>query len=374
MLQLVLPTLLPTLITEFQMSHYTAGILVACFGLPYSLLQIPFGYLSDRKGRKKTMVFGLFLYSSATFLSGLSQNTLQLGLTQFLAGIGGASYHPIGIPLVSVAVSRNKRGQAMGFHQTGGAIGSFIAPLISAYIGTLYSWRYSFVLLSLFGFLIGLFVWLRVKEPSFNDHEEKKIENSNRMLFNSKAMKLMLLLFFFGFIHVISFRGLTPFLTTYATEKYSVSLESAAQLLSLLQIMGIIGSPLLGRLSDVTGRKTMLAILIISQSMVMYLVTYATMGALVVLLGAMGLIVFGCLAVTDTWVTETNVASIMGTVVGVYVSASFFSGAVVTPIVGFLADQIGFDFAFRILSVPTLLGLPILRIIRYEDTSIARPP
>jgi len=48
------------------------------------------------------------------------------------------------------------------------------------------------------------------------------------------------------------------------------------------------------------------------------------------------------------------------------VTASFFIGAIITPMIGFLADQISFDFAFRILSVATLLGLPILRSVKCE--------
>ena len=96
------------------------------------------------------MIFGLFLYSIATLLCGFSNNIIQLGLAQFFAGIGGSTYHPIGIPLVSLSSSKKKIGQAQGIHQAGGAIGSFIAPLLAAYIGVAFDWRFSFIFLSLF--------------------------------------------------------------------------------------------------------------------------------------------------------------------------------------------------------------------------------
>ncbi|WP_455369727.1 MFS transporter [[Eubacterium] cellulosolvens] len=362
-LQLVLPTILPTLILEFEISNYTAGLLVACFLLPYSLLQIPFGYLSDRKGRKKILVIGIFLYSLGTLLCGLSQNILQLGINQFIAGVGGASYHPIGIPLASLAVEKSKRGQAMGFHQTGGAIGAFIAPLVSAYIAVFLGWRYSFIFLSIFGFILGLFIWTRIDKSKLMDTKNEGISNLRSILTNQKVVRLIILLFTFGLLHVISYRALTPFLTTYAITKHSLGLESAAQLLSLLQIMGIIGSPLFGRISDGFGRKPTLYIIMMSQAIVMYLITYSSVGTLVILLGVMGLIAFGCLAVTDTWITEMNFPQIMGTLVGVAVSASFLIGAIITPIVGFLADQVGFDYAFRIIAILTLTGIPILKIV-----------
>jgi len=362
LLQLILPTLLPSLITEFQISHSTAGMLVASFALPYAILQIPFGYLSDRKRRKRTMVFGLFLYSFATFLCGLSQNTLQLALTQFLAGMGGASYHPVGIPLVSFVVSRKRLGQAQGFHQAGGAIGSFIAPILSAYIGTAFNWRYSFILLSLFGLVNALVVCLGIAEPSPTYREED--EDAKTIPFDSKLTRLIVLLFCFGLVEVITFRGLLSFLTTYATEKHAIGLESAAQLLALLQIAGIFGSPLFGRLSDAIGRKITLAILMVCQSAIMYSLTYASLEVLAILLGAMGLAAFGTLAVSDGWLTGMNLGAIVGTIIGSVTTASFLAGAVVTPIVGFLADQFGFDFSFRVLAITGLLGLPILKIIK----------
>jgi len=364
MLQLILPTLLPTMITEFQMSNYVAGIVIACFIVPYSLLQIPFGYLSDRMGRRRIMIFGLLLYSIGTLLSGLSQNVVILGLTQFLAGVGGAFYHPIGIPLLFLVADERRRGQAMGFHQTGGAVGSVAAPLLSAYIAIAFGWRYSFAALSLLGFL-SLLMWLITDIPASASHEKKKTESLKSILFNSKTIRLIVLIFIFGLMHVITYRGLTPFLTTYATRKFGISLASAAQLLSLMQIMGVFGSPLFGRLSDKTGRRAMLAILLVAQSAIMYLITLASLESLVILLGAMGLIIFGCLTVTDVWIPEINVPAIMGTVVGVALSASFFAGAIVTPTIGYLADQVGFDYAFRLLSVVVLFGLPMLKIIKY---------
>ncbi len=364
MLQLILPTLLPSLIADFEMSLYTAGLLISSFALPYALLQIPFGYLSDRIGRKRILVIGLFIYSFATLLSGLSQNSLQLGLTQFLAGVGGATYHPSGISLLSFVVDRKKLGQAQGFHQSGGAIGSFIAPILAALIGTIFSWRYSFILLSLFGLITAIIVLFNISESSEIKHEVNNLDSPGITHFDSTAIKLIIALFCFGFVQVIAYRSLLAFLTTYTTGKYIIGLESAARLLALLQLAGIFGSPLFGRISDAIGRKTTLAILAICQATIMYLLTYASMFALIILLGIMGLVAFGTLAVTDGWITAMNARAIVGTLLGFSLTASFFSGAIANPIVGLLADQHGFEFPFRILALITLLTLPILKLIK----------
>ena len=337
---------------------------MASFALPYAIFQIPFGYLSDRKGRKRIMLLGLFLYSLATLFGGLSQNILQLAFTQFLAGIGGASYHPIGITLVSFVVSRKRLSQGQGFHQTGGAVGSFIAPILSAYIGIALNWRYSFILLSLFGLANALIVWLGMTEPNLTDSQEDKYKDATKVRFDSKLLGLTLSLSCFAFVHIITFRALLSFLTTYATEKYAIGLGSAAQLLALLQIVGIFGSPLFGRLSDAIGRKNTLFILVVCQSAIMYSITYAPLEILAILLGLMGLAAFGSLAVADGWVTGMNLRVVMGTVIGSISTAGYLSGAVIAPAVGFLADQFDFDFSFRVLAIAALIALPILKIIK----------
>ena len=366
MFQLILPTLLPTLISDFQISHYTAGMLIASFALPYSLLQVPFGYLSDIKGRKKVMIIGLLIYSLATFSCGFSRNIMQLGLAQFLAGIGGSSYHPIGIPLVSIFAGKKSIGQAQGLHQAGGAIGSFLTPIISAYIGMAFDWRYSFIFLSLFGLITGLLLWFGTEEPVSEDVKKSKGISYRAKLLDPKIMKLIISLFIFGLMYLISYRALLPFLTTYVMEKHGIGLEFAARLLALLQIAGIIGSPLFGKLSDRVGRKTMIALLIICQSLIIYYISYASLVVIAVLLVAMGAVAFGNLTIVDSWVTEMKAHNIMGTLIGVILTATFFAGAISNPVVGYLADQFGFDFSFRILSMINLIALPLLITIKYD--------
>ncbi len=110
----------------------------------------------------------------------------------------------------------------------------------------------------------------------------------------------------------------------------------------------------------------MLAFLIVCQSAIMYLITYASLEVLVILLGAMGLVAFGAIAVSDTFVTEMKARDIIGTLVGVVLTANFLSKALASPIIGFFADQFGFDFSFRIILLVNLLALPILAIIKYD--------
>jgi MFS family permease len=323
--------------------------------------------LSDKKGRKKIILVGLVIYSIATILCGLSKNNWQLGLFQFFAGIGGASYHPAGIPFLSLSVDGKRRGETMGFHQAGGALGSFIGPLASVYIGAAFNWRYSFIILAAINLIIGIVIWHSVSEQEVTLESNRDIPR--RTFSNSHVMRLVVLLFSFSFVSLIVYRALTSFLTAYIVAKYSTGLEFAAQILSLFQVMGIIGAPVFGRLSNKTGRRTMLAILVVCQCIFMFLFTYVPLLVSVLVVCVIGCAAYGVAAVQDTWATETNLRSVVGILFGAVVTGNFLSGAFITPIIGFLADQVGFDYSFRILSLVPLLGLPIIRITKLEKSN-----
>jgi MFS family permease len=53
---------------QFTHSHFLVGLAFGCYGLTMALLQIPFGRLSDRIGRRRVLILGMALFSLGSFL------------------------------------------------------------------------------------------------------------------------------------------------------------------------------------------------------------------------------------------------------------------------------------------------------------------
>ncbi|MDD1615719.1 MAG: MFS transporter, partial [Methylococcaceae bacterium] len=53
-------------------THALIGLAMSIYGLPQVLLQIPFGLLSDRFGRKKLILIGLFLFFIGSVIAAFS--------------------------------------------------------------------------------------------------------------------------------------------------------------------------------------------------------------------------------------------------------------------------------------------------------------
>lgn len=67
------------------------GLAMSIYGLPQLLLQIPFGLLSDRYGRKKIIVIGLLLFLAGSVIAAFSTHIHGILLGRALQGAGAVS-------------------------------------------------------------------------------------------------------------------------------------------------------------------------------------------------------------------------------------------------------------------------------------------
>ena len=356
--QFIIPVTIPKIAIEYNLSYFSVGLLIACFSFSYVVFQVPVGNLSKRFGRKLLMSLGLILNSSALLLIGLvfiySFNIWIFALLLFLAGVGGSTYHPSGISFL-IDVYPEKRGQVMGYHQTGGAIGSFISPLLIGAIVASYGWKSAFLSISSLGFLLAPLLWISLKDIKHVSIIQKR--NVKRTY--GPALILILT----SAIYVVGFRGLNAFAIQYFNEDKAVTFSEATLLFSILQIAGIFSGPICGRLSDIFGRKKIIFSLIILNSLSLFLMTM-TQGLLLYLACTLfGFAIFGLLAITDAYLSEITPEESLRSMIGLNLSISFIVGTIIPPLLGNMIDIYGFTLSFAVLSVTSLLSiLPLTRI------------
>jgi len=132
-------SMMTTLENEFnaRLSQTTVGFSIAFSALVVSrlLLQVPFGHLSDRIGRKPLILGGLALLAPATALLGEVASTSQLTGLRLLQGVAAAA---IAAPVFAVAADMSSSGGegrqmtiiTMGFG-TGLALGPLSAGVLA---------------------------------------------------------------------------------------------------------------------------------------------------------------------------------------------------------------------------------------------------
>ena len=134
---------------------FLIGMAIGVYGLTQALLQIPFGYLSDRFGRKPILIIGLLIF----FLgSVLAANTSSLNLVVLGRALqGGGAISAVLMAFLADSVNEENRAKANAFvgFQIGVAfmLSLLIGPIISSKVG-LQGLFWTIALLSLIAMLI----------------------------------------------------------------------------------------------------------------------------------------------------------------------------------------------------------------------------
>ncbi|MCB1827686.1 MAG: MFS transporter [Coxiellaceae bacterium] len=89
------------------------GLALGIYGLTQAGLQMPFGWLSDRIGRKPIIVIGLLLFAAGSVVAALSHNITNLIIGRALQGAGAIG--STALALVADLTREENRNKAMAF-------------------------------------------------------------------------------------------------------------------------------------------------------------------------------------------------------------------------------------------------------------------
>jgi len=186
---------------EFHLSLTVAGTLVlAAFGTRW-LGAALLGSWSDKRGRKQAMIWGVLLYSVATFLNGLAWDYWSLLFFRLLVGIGMAGEYSAGTTLLLESWPMHLRNKASGFIVSGWAVGGLLASTAFALIVPVWGWRALFFLGITPAFLI---IFIRRALPESQEWEEAKEKGQTGgisffQLFSKRWLPITITLFIIQF-------------------------------------------------------------------------------------------------------------------------------------------------------------------------------
>jgi MFS family permease len=119
---------------DLRLSDQQAGLLLSAFFWTYALGQVPTGWLSDRFGARLMLSLYILLWSLFTGVMGLVSTITLLLLFRFGVGLAQAGAYPTAAGMVSKWAPFSARATFSGIISTGGRIGGYIAPILTAYL------------------------------------------------------------------------------------------------------------------------------------------------------------------------------------------------------------------------------------------------
>ena len=129
---LVLPTMLKSLLTPDQLAAgpIWGGIAIGGTLLGWGMGGLVGGIMADYVGRKRMMLWSVFLYAAFTGLTALATGFWSMLFLRFLTGVAMGSEWSTGVAMVAETWPERARPKGCGFLQSGFGWGTFLAALV----------------------------------------------------------------------------------------------------------------------------------------------------------------------------------------------------------------------------------------------------
>ena len=231
---------------DFNLDISSLGLITTSFLIGVGVFQVPAGILVAKYGPKTLSIFGILLSSSIAIISGFAQDTIQIILARFLIGVGMAFFFGASVTLISNYLGKEKEGLGVGLLNSAHAIGALLGIFGWVALTEITGWRLSIII----GGIIGIVIVLIMKIGLLNENHEKEFKiryyELKNVLFNRSLIVLGITLL--GYQTGASLT--LTFIVIYLIEDIHIEPVLAGLLGSLSLIIGIIISPISGKIYD----------------------------------------------------------------------------------------------------------------------------
>jgi len=131
----------------------------------YVVLGFPISWLIDRSSRRNIISVSIVAWSAMTLCTGCSRNYWQLLASRIGIGVGEAGGTPGASSIISDYFVAARRPMALTVFSLGAPIGAYFASDTTGAIADLHGWRAPFLWLGAPGVIIGLLIFITVREP-----------------------------------------------------------------------------------------------------------------------------------------------------------------------------------------------------------------
>jgi MFS family permease len=158
---LMLPPLFPWLMTDFSLGYTDVGLLTTTFFVVSGVGQALAGFVVDRLGAFRVLLFGIGALALSGLVLALSNSYAMLFVTAAIAGVGNSVFHPADFTLLNHRVSQPRLGHAFSVHGLSGNLGWAAAPVLMAGTASVAGWHVAGFAAAAIGATVLAILWLR---------------------------------------------------------------------------------------------------------------------------------------------------------------------------------------------------------------------
>jgi EmrB/QacA subfamily drug resistance transporter len=140
---------LPSLVRQLHASITDLQWVVDAYSLVFAALILAAGSLSDRLGRKGTLLAGLGVFGAASLAGSAGDSVGQLVVARAVMGLGAALIFPATLSLISnIFTGRTERARAIGLWGATTGVGIALGPIVGGWLLERYWWGSVFLFMA----------------------------------------------------------------------------------------------------------------------------------------------------------------------------------------------------------------------------------
>jgi MFS transporter, AAHS family, 4-hydroxybenzoate transporter len=156
----------PVILSEWDVSRAAFGPAMSAALLGIALGTSVGGWLGDRFGRKRLLLWSVLWFGATTIAASFTQDVTDLALLRLLSGLGFGAAGPNGVALANEWVPPIWRPRVTSMLTMGTPLGGMLGAVAVPTLLPLVGWRGGFVYCGVVSLVLALLVWVVVRESA----------------------------------------------------------------------------------------------------------------------------------------------------------------------------------------------------------------
>lgn len=353
--------LLPFMARELGLTYSQIGLMLAVRQLMSMVVNLPAGVIVDTVGRRNLFMAAALLGSTVPYLVLSAASSFWIIVVCVgLMGVANFLWHPAAITSLS-EMYPDRRGYGLALHELGANLGDTLMPLLTGFLLGYLSWQRVISFTVAAGVLVGVIV-LRVTagarrlrvEPDIRAPSPAGYLAGLRMLLRNANLMMLALV---SGIRSFTQQGLQSFLPLYLVNDLRIPAVLVGFYLAVVQVSGMIATPISGTLSDRIGPKRVATAGMFTTSLAVAGFAALNLGsAFVAALALVGFFMYSMRPAIFRWAIGVVPPQYEGTTVGTLFTTQALFSTLMPLIGGVLADRVGLIAVFYLIAASLVVG------------------
>lgn len=272
---MIISPILPRIGEQLHINETLQGTLVSAYAVLVGIMALIMGPISDKIGRRRILLWGSGGMALALALHGLAYDYFSLLAARSFAGMAGGVLSGASVSYVGDYFPYDKRGWANGWIMSGIAVGQIVGIPLGTVLASSLGFQAPFLVFAVF-MVFAFFIVLRfVPQPNVElDISQLTVANSikkYRVMLQNKQVIAAAFSYLLMFLSVSVF---IVFLPTWLERTFHTTGNQIASLFLVGGIANVITGPIVGKLSDTIGRRSLIITSCVGFSIVLFACTF----------------------------------------------------------------------------------------------------